>query len=155
MAIFSLVSKKKKVEKISLRVSDVMVKEVVTIDEEASVKEAAEIMNKLEISSVIATRDGKSIGIITERDLLKRIVAEGKNAKKTRVKDIMSSPLTVIKSDVQLDEAARLMFAKKIKKLPIIDQDKIIGLLSLTDIARCQPHMMKVLNELQIALRKS
>ena len=155
MAIFSLVSKKKKVEKISLRVSDVMVKEVVTIDEEASVKEAAEIMNKLEISSVIATRDGKSIGIITERDLLKRIVAEGKNAKKTRVRDIMSSPLTVIKSDVQLDEAARLMFAKKIKKLPIIDQDKIIGLLSLTDIARCQPHMMKVLNELQIALRKS
>ena len=132
-----------------------MVKEVVTIDEEASVKEAAEIMNKLEISSVIATRDGKSIGIITERDLLKRIVAEGKNAKKTRVRDIMSSPLTVIKSDVQLDEAARLMFAKKIKKLPIIDQDKIIGLLSLTDIARCQPHMMKVLNELQIALRKS
>ena len=155
MAIFSLVSKKKKAEKISLRVSDVMVKEVVTIDEEASVKEAAEIMNKLEISSVIATRDGKSIGIITERDLLKRIVIEGKNAKKTKVKDIMSSPLTVIKSDVQLDEAARLMFAKKIKKLPIIDQDKIIGLLSLTDIARCQPHMMKVLNELQIALRKS
>jgi len=155
MAIFSLVSKKKKAEKISLRVSDVMVKEVVTIDEEASVKEAAEIMNKLEISSVIATRDGKSIGIITERDLLKRIVIEGKNAKKTKVKDIMSSPLTVIKSDVQLDEAARLMFAKKIKKLPIIDQDNIVGLLSLTDIARCQPHMMKVLNELQIALRKS
>ena len=155
MAIFSLVSKKKTAEKISLRVSDVMVKEVVTIDEEASVKEAAEIMNKLEISSVIATRDGKSIGIITERDLLKRIVIEGKNAKKTKVKDIMSSPLTVIKSDVQLDEAARLMFAKKIKKLPIIDQDNIVGLLSLTDIARCQPHMMKVLNELQIALRKS
>src|SRR3972149_2686759 len=101
MAIFSLVSKKKKAEKISLRVSDVMVKEVVTIDEEASVKEAAEVMNKLEISSVIATKNGKSVGIITERDLLKRIVAEGKNAKRTQVKDIMSSPLTVINPGMQ------------------------------------------------------
>lgn len=140
-----LVSKKKKAEKVSLTASDVMVKEVITIDAEATVKEAAEVMSKLEISSVIATKNGKFIGIVTERDLLKRIVAEGKSAKKTQVKDIMSSPLTVIKPDTELDAAARLMFAKKIKKLPIVDHDKIVGLLSLTDVARCQPHMMRVI----------
>jgi len=95
-----------------------MVKEVIMIDENASVKESADVMNDLEISSIIATRNGKPIGIITERDLLKRIVAEGRNAKKTKVKDIMSSPLTVIMPDMQLEEAVRLMFDKKIKNFP-------------------------------------
>ena len=137
-------------ERISLRASDVMVKEVIMIDENASVKESADVMNDLEISSIIATRNGKPIGIITERDLLKRIVAEGRNAKKTKVKDIMSSPLTVIMPDMQLEEAVRLMFDKKIKKLPVSDRNSIIGLLSLTDIARCQPHMMRVLKALSV-----
>jgi CBS domain-containing protein len=143
-----LAHEKKDKERISLRASDVMVKEVIMIDENASVKEAADVMNDLEISSIIASRNGKPIGIVTERDLLKRIVAEGRNAKKTRVKDIMSSPLTVIMPDMQLEEAVRLMFDKKIKKLPVSDQHSIIGLLSLTDIARCQPHMMRVLKAL-------
>jgi CBS domain-containing protein len=125
-----------------------MAKEVVMIDENASAKESADVMNEREISSIIATRNGKPIGIITERDLLKRIVAEGKNAKKVKVKDIMSSPLIAIEPDVPLEEAARLMFDKKIKKLPVTAQDSVIGLLSLTDIARCQPLMMKVLKGL-------
>jgi CBS domain-containing protein len=121
--------------KVSLKTGDVMVREVSTIDENASVKEAADIMNQFEIGSIIATRKGKAVGIITERDLLKRIVAEGKNAKKTRVKDIMSSPLVVITPNTDLEEAARLMFEKKIKKLPVIDQNRLVGLVSLTDIA--------------------
>ena len=131
-----------------------MAKEVITIDENVSVKEAADIMSKREISSIIATRDGKPIGILTERDLLKRIVAEGKSPKKAKVKDIMSSPLTVILPTMPLDEAAQLMFAKKIKKLPVINHDKIVGLLSLTDIARCQPHIMRVLKALSAKQEK-
>jgi len=134
--------------KVSLKAGDVMVREVITIDENASVKEAADIMNQFEIGSIIATRKGKAVGIITERDLLKRIVAEGKNAKKTRVKDIMSSPLVVITPNTDLEEAARLMFEKKIKKLPVIDQNRLVGLVSLTDIARFQPEIIKILQKL-------
>jgi CBS domain-containing protein len=134
--------------KVSLKTGDVMVREVITIDENASVKEAADIMNQFEIGSIIATRKGKAVGIITERDLLKRIVAEGKNAKKTRVKDIMSSPLVVITPNTDLEEAARLMFEKKIKKLPVIDQNRLVGLVSLTDIARFQPEIIKILQKL-------
>jgi CBS domain-containing protein len=134
--------------KVSLKTGDVMVREVITIDENASVKEAADIMNQFEIGSIIATRKGKAVGIITERDLLKRIVAEGKNAKKTRVKDIMSSPLVVITPNTDLEEAARLMFEKKIKKLPVIDQNRLVGLVSLTDIARFQPETIKILQKL-------
>ncbi len=77
---------------LTLKVSDVMIKEVITIDENATVKEAAEIMNKFEIGCLIAVRKGKAMGIITERDLLKRVVAEARDANKTKVKEVMSSP---------------------------------------------------------------
>jgi len=130
-----------------LKTSDVMVKKVITVDEKASVKEAADTMNEFEIGSVIATRKGKPVGIITERDLLKRIVSESRNAEKTRVKEIMSSPLFVISSDTDLVEAARLMFEMRIKKLPVTKKNRLVGLVSLTDIARAQP-MTKYLQEL-------
>ncbi len=131
----------------TLKTSNVMVKKVITVDENASVKEAADIMNRFEIGSVITTRKGKPIGIITERDLLKRIVSEGRNAKKTAVKEIMSSPLVVVSTSTDLEEAARLMFEMKIKKLPVTEQDRLVGLVSLTDIARAQP-MIKFLQKL-------
>jgi len=134
--------------KVSLKAGVVMAMEVITIDENASVKEAADIMNQLEIGSIIATKKEKAIGIITERDLLKRIIAEGKNAKKTKVKDIMSSPLIVIAPNTDLEEAARLMFEKKIKKLAVIDQNRLVGVVSLTDIARVQPEVIKILQRL-------
>ena len=130
---------------VSLRVEDVMITEVITIDENASVKDAANIMNKYEIGSLIAVRKGKAIGIITERDLLKRVIVDAKNAKKTKVSEAMSSPLEVIAAGTDLEEAIRLMFQKKIKKLPVVDKTRLIGLVRLTDIARCQPALMKIL----------
>jgi CBS domain-containing protein len=141
------VAQEKADEEVTLKTVNVMVKKVITVDEQASVKEAADTMNQFEIGSVITTRKGKPIGIITERDLLKRIVAEGRNAKKTKVKEIMSSPLVVISPDTDLEEAARLMFEMKIKKLPVTEQNRLVGLVSLTDIARAQP-MIKFLQTL-------
>ena len=133
--------------KATLKTGNVMIKKVITVDEKASVKEAANVMNQFEIGSVITTRKGKPVGIITERDLLKRIVAEGRNAKKTSVKQIMTSPLVVISPDTDLEEAASLMFQKKIKKLPVTEQNRLVGLVSLTDIARVQP-MIRFLQKL-------
>lgn len=80
---------------VTLRVEDVMVKEVMTTDENVTVKEAADLMNKFEIGCLIAVRKGKAMGILTERDILMRIVAGGKDAAKTKVKDVMTSPLVV------------------------------------------------------------
>ena len=138
---------------LSLKVEDVMVKEVITIDENSTVKEAAEIMNKFEIGCLIAIRKGKAIGIITERDLLKRVVAEAKDANKTKVKDVMSSPLVVVEPSMDLEEAVRLMFQMKIKKLPVVDGKRLVGLVSLTDIARFQPQVIKILK--QLAMRQA
>ena len=132
---------------IPLKAEDVMVREVVTIDENVSVKEAADIMSEQGISSVLVTREGRATGILTERDILKRIVAEDKNSKKTKVKDIMSSPLVVIAPNTDLEEAARLMFDNKIKNLPVIDKNRLVGLVSLTDICRLQPEILKILRQ--------
>jgi len=143
-----LPSEKKDESGVSLRVEDVMVKEVVTIDENAMVREAAEVMNKFEIGCLIAVRKGKAMGIITERDLLKRVVAEAKDATKTKVKDVMSSPLVVVEPGMDLEEAVRLMFQMKIKKLPVVDGKRLVGLVSMTDIARFQPQMIKILKQL-------
>jgi len=122
-----------------------MKKEVIKIDENASVKSAADLMNHHEIGSIIAVRKGKATGIITERDLLKRIVSESKNAEKTKVKEIMSAPLVTVAPSTDLEDAVRLMFERKIKKLPVVNEDHLLGLISLTDIARCQPRIIKFL----------
>jgi CBS domain-containing protein len=146
-----LLSQKKEEESgVSLQVDDVMVKEVMTIDENATVKEAAEVMNKFEIGCLIAVRKGKAMGILTERDLLKRVVAESKDANKTKVKDVMSSPLVVVEPSMDLEEAVRLMFQMKIKKLPVVEEKRLVGLVSLTDIARFQPQMIKILKQLAV-----
>jgi len=133
---------------VSLKVEDVMVREVITIDENVTAKEAADVMNKFEIGCLIAVKKGKAVGIITERDLLKRVVAEVKDANRTKVKDIMSSPLVVVEPSTELEEAVKLMFQMKIKKLPVVDGKRLVGLVSLTDIARFQPQMIKILKQL-------
>jgi len=143
-----VLNEKKEETSLSLKVEDVMVKEVITIDEHSTVKEAAEVMNKFEIGCLIAVRKGKAMGIVTERDLLKRVVAEAKDATKTEVKDIMSSPVVVVEPSTDLEEAVKLMFQMKIKKLPVVDGKRLVGLISLTDIARFQPQVLKILKQL-------
>ena len=129
-------------ESATLRVEDVMVKDVIKINEDVTIKEAAGLMNKYEIGCLIAVKKGKVSGILTERDLLKRVVAESKDASKLRVRDVMTSPLIVAETKMDLGEAVRLMFERKIKKLPVVEDKRLVGLVSLTDIARFQPQMM-------------
>jgi CBS domain-containing protein len=145
--------KKKEESTLSLKVEDVMVRDVITIDENSTVREAADVMNKFEIGCLIAVKKGKAVGIITERDLLKRVVAEARDVNKTKVKAVMSSPLVVVEPSMDLEEAVKLMFQMKIKKLPVVEEKRLVGLVSLTDIARFQPQMIKILK--QLAMRQA
>ncbi len=133
---------------LTLKVEDVMVKEVITIDEESTIKEAAELMNKFEIGCLISIKKDKAMGIVTERDIMRRVVAEGKDPSRIKVRDIMTSPLVVAEPDMDLAEAVKLMFQMKIKKLPVVDDKKLVGLVSLTDIARFQPQIIAILKQL-------
>ena len=131
-----------------LKVRDVMVREVITVDENSTVKEAVDIMNEFQIGSLIVLEKGKAIGIVTERDFLRRVIGEGKDAKNTKVGEIMTTPLVVVEPSADLEEAVKLMFQRKIKKLAVVDAKKLVGIVTLTDIARFQPQMIKMLKQL-------
>jgi CBS domain-containing protein len=132
---------------IPLKAENVMTTEVAVMNEGASVKKTAEVMAQEDVSAIIVTVEGKAIGIVTERDILKRIVAEDKNAGKTKLKEIMSSPLVTIEPGTNLEEAARLMFEKKMKNLPVVHENRLIGLINLQDICLFQPEILKLLRE--------
>ena len=89
----------------------VMTTEIITRDDNSSVKEATEIINLNKISCLIAARKGKAVGIITERDLLKRVILEAK--KRQKVSEVMSKPSEVISPDTNLKFALRVIFEKK------------------------------------------
>jgi len=131
-----------------LKVKDVMVADLVTVKADISVKKAVKVMNDFEIGCLIVVKDGEAVGIITERDILKRIVVEGRDPEKTLVGEVMSKPLIVTSPETSLEEAIESMFKHKIKKLPVVEGGKLVGLVTFTDIARIQPVMEKILRKL-------
>jgi len=131
-----------------LKVKDVMVTDLVTVKADISVKKAVKVMNDFEIGCLIVVEDGEAVGIITERDILKRIVVEGRDPEKTLVGEVMSRPLIVTSPETRLEEAIESMFKHKIKKLPVVEGGKLVGLVTFTDIARIQPVMEKILRKL-------
>jgi len=135
-----------------MEIEDIMIHKVITIDPNATIKQAAKLMNRHEIGCLIAAKQGKAMGIITERDLLKKVVEQSKNPEKTKVHEIMSKSVIVGTPRMEIPDAVRLMLQKKIKKLPIVTEGKIIGLITLTDIARTtkiEPQMIGVIKELR------
>lgn len=116
-------------------VSDVMNKDVLTLDKSTSLQEAAEHMKKLGVGCVIVTENDTPIGIITERDFVTKIAAEGRPLF-TEIKEVISSPLITIDSDETIWEASELMKEKLIHKLPVKENDKIVGIITTSDIVR-------------------
>lgn len=125
-----------------------MVESVITVDADSSVMNAVNIMNSHEIGCLVVTRRGRAVGIVTERDLLNRVIAKSRNAKRTLVREIMTKPLIAGRPDMELEDATRMMFDRKIKKLPVVEDGKLLGLMTLTDVARFHPQMIKILKKL-------
>jgi len=115
-----------------------MVKDVITVEPRQSVKKAAELMKKNEIGSLIVVEDEKPIGIVTERDMVNRVLILDRDPHKMKVQDIMTGSLVSGKPDMEIMQAARLMFKRGIKKLPVIDRGRLIGIVTLTDLVYSQ-----------------
>lgn len=128
----------------SIQTGDIMVDKVITTTRHSTVEEAVRLMNEHEIGCLIVTDNKKPVGIVTERDLLKRILAKSEDLKKIRVEEVMSTPLISVEPNVEIEDASRLMFQKSIKKMPIVKEDKLLGLVTLTDILRIQPQLIKM-----------
>lgn len=116
------------------KVADVMIREVKIVDVQDSVLDAAGIMNQYEIGCVIVTDKGKPTGILTERDILSRVVFERKDPAETEIQEVMSSPLVIISPRVRITRAVRIMLKNGIKKLVVTNSGRLKGILSLTDL---------------------
>jgi len=119
-----------------MKIEKIMVKDVITIEADASAYDAVKLMNKNRIGCLVVVYEDKIAGVLTERDMLERVLEKCRDPKETKVSDIMTKQVIVGKSDMELVEATRLMFENKVKKLPIVEGNKLAGLVTLTDIAR-------------------
>ena len=129
----------------SLEVKDVMVKNVITVEAEATVKEVAKLMNKHEIGCLVVMKKGEPVGIITERDMLKRVLLKSKDPRKTKVGKMMSKPLVVGEPQTNIRDAVRLMVEGKIKRLPIVEDGHLLGLVTFTDIVRSSAYFERII----------
>ena len=107
---------------------------IVSIDSKAKVRDAARLMVEKGIGSLIANRDGLPFGIVTERDLMEKIAAEGVDPTKMTVSEVMTAPLTTVDAGTSIIDAARRMVEKRVKRLVVTDQEKIVGIVTQTDL---------------------
>lgn len=135
--------------RVTYAVRHIMTKDIVYVESTAGVNEAMNLMVEKDIGSVVVTRDGKMIGILTERDVLKkccpRIQCAVMNAG-----DVMSSPLVTIDADAAIGEAADLMADKKIRRLLVTEEGKIQGIITERDVIRATLDVFKRLSQASI-----
>lgn len=129
-------------------VRDIMTKSVKTAKLNDKVIEAVRKMNKFNIGSIVVLKGRRPIGILTERDLLKRIVEPGMDPSIVEVKGIMSSPVVTINPETSIEDAARLMTKKGIKKLLVVEDNKLVGIVFSMDLMRAGPKLVDLLDEL-------
>ena len=137
----------------AIRVKDIMSSPAVTIDLNKTARDVGKVMKRRRKGCVIVTRKGKPVGIISDSDLIKRVVAEDKKASKVKVKDIMSTPLITVSPDDDLMVAVRKMKKNNIHRLPVVERKKVVGVISLSDIAKTSPEMLDLL-EYRLKMRE-
>lgn len=118
-----------------MEIKNIMTKTVATINAEDTVERAAQMMKEHNVGSIPVCRGEKVVGVITDRDIALRSTAEGQNVKQQKVKDIMTSNPVTGTPNMDVHEAARIMSERQIRRLPIVENDKVVGIVALGDLA--------------------
>lgn len=118
----------------SQKLRKIMVDKVVTVDPSATVKKAVELMNLHDIGCLVVVHCEKPVGILTERDMLKRVIHKSRDPARTKVVAVMSKPLVTASPSMRAGDAAKLMLEKNVKKLPVVENGRLVGLVSITDL---------------------
>ena len=113
---------------------DNLKRNVVLVNPDDSVKKAISLISSKNIGCVISVENNKPVGILTERDLIRKILSKGLDSTKVTVKDIMTKNIISLESERSIQEAVHLLEKRHIKKLPIIDNGKLIGIVTITDL---------------------
>ena len=110
--------------------------DVFTVSPEITVYEGIEIMCTKNIGGLLITENGVPVGIFTERDYARKVVLKGKSSKDTRLGEIMTSKLITVSSDHTVEDCMQIMTEKKIRHLPVMENDGLVGLISVGDVVK-------------------
>lgn len=119
-----------------MQVREIMTTRIVSVEPSASVKDAAMLMNRHNIGAVPVVEGNSVRGMLTDRDIVLRCVAENRDAGVLKVSDICSQGAVSVKSDQNLAEAMNLMSTEQVRRLPVVDNGRLVGMLSIADVAR-------------------
>lgn len=128
-------------------VDTIMTRRVWTVAAEATVREAAREMKARKIGGLVVVKGGKAVGMLTERDLAHRVIAESRDPDRTHVADVMSSPLATVAPDEQVDAAAARMRQLGVKRLAVVMDGELRGVVTVTDVAHARPELSKAFLE--------
>lgn len=135
-------------------VRDAMTRKVITAGQNTTVAKAAKIMAERGVGSIVIVKGERPVGILTERDLLMKVLSTDSKPSKVRVGKIMSTPLVSIGPDVDISEAARMMARSKIRRLPVVERGNLVGIITTSDITAISPELMEVASRPEVPAKE-
>ncbi len=131
-----------------ISVREIMTREVVTAEKDTKASEAGEMMIKQKVGSLIVTEKGEPVGVVTERDLVLKVISKDVKPSSMTLKDIMTQPLVTIEPDESVSDAARKMVRLGIRRLPVIENGKLVGIVTDTDMIAVSSELTYILSDI-------
>lgn len=131
-------------------IKDAMTRKVLTTTPNTTVAKAAKVMAERGVGSIVIVTGKKPVGILTERDLLMKVVSADLTPSKIRVDKVMSKPVTSISPDSDIIEAARLMTKNKIRRLPVVEHGNLVGIITTSDISAISPELAETVTRTEV-----
>ncbi len=119
-----------------MKVSVLMTQPVLEIDENVTAQESAEMMGKAHVGALLVKRKNENIGIVTERDIMSKVIAVRGNLEKTRAREIMSTPVVTVDKEMDAEDALKTMAKSKVRRLLITEKGKIVGIFTTSDVIK-------------------
>ena len=119
-----------------MKVEELMTRDPVTLGPESTCSEAARLMKREDCGSLPVVKDGRLVGIVTDRDIVVRGVAGGKDLAQLAVSEIMTPGPTTVAPDMKAEDASKLMSEKQVRRLPVVENGRLVGILAIGQVAR-------------------
>jgi CBS domain-containing protein len=140
-------------ERTKILVREVMNSPPIALEAGSTALEAARLMKNMDVGSVIVLNGEQPVGVVTDKDLVTKVLAEGRDPAKVRVEEVMSAPLPTIEADKDILDAARALRERGIKRLGVVHRGRLVGVITMTDILLVMPELVEIVSEKSIIKR--
>jgi len=120
---------------ITMKVKDIMTKNVACVNPSTTIVETAQLMQKHNVGSIPVCDNNSVVGIITDRDIVVRNITRGKNSQETSVRDVMTSGVLTVTPEMDVNDVTKMMAHSQIRRVPVVEDNKLVGIVALGDIA--------------------